>query len=107
MFDVVTPAITMQAKIPNMNGTSPIRVVMNALIAAEEFACSSYQCPINRYEQTPMISQPTSSSNRFGREHHDQHRAGEQRQHEVEPGVALVAVHVAQRVDVHHQRDRR
>ena len=50
---------------PNMNGTSPTRVVRNALIAAEEFAWSSYQCPINRYEQMPMISQPTSSSNRF------------------------------------------
>jgi hypothetical protein len=48
MFDVVPPAITMHAKIPNMNGTSPIRVVMNALIAAEEFTCSSYQWPINR-----------------------------------------------------------
>jgi hypothetical protein len=32
-----------------MNGTSPTRVVMNALIAAEEFAWSSYQCPISRY----------------------------------------------------------
>ena len=33
---------------PNMNGTSPIRVVRKALIAALEFSCSSYQCPISR-----------------------------------------------------------
>ena len=51
---------------PNMNGTSPIRVVMNALIAAFEFSLTSYQWPISRYEQTPMTSQPTSSWIRFG-----------------------------------------
>ena len=61
MFVVVNPVAKISAKIPNMNGTSPTRVVMNALIAALEFSCSSYQCPISRYEQTPMISQPTSS----------------------------------------------
>src|SRR3954453_1659650 len=66
MFDVVPPAITMQAKIPNMNGTSPIRVVMNALIAEDEFTCSSYQWPINRNGQIPMTPQPTRSSNRLG-----------------------------------------
>ena len=48
MFEVVTPVATISAKIPNMNGTSPIRVVMNALIAALEFSLSSYQCPISR-----------------------------------------------------------
>src|SRR5947207_1371326 len=52
-------------KIPNMNGTSPTRVVRNALIAAPELAGSSYQCPISRYEQTPMTSQPTRSWNRL------------------------------------------
>src|SRR5262249_4859154 len=65
MFEVVMPVSSMQQKIPNMNGTSPTRVVRNALIAADEFAWSSYQCPINRYEQTPMISHPTNSRNRF------------------------------------------
>ena len=48
MLDVVNPVATISAKMPNMNGTSPIRVVMNALIAAFEFCFSSYQCPINR-----------------------------------------------------------
>ena len=58
MFDVVNPVAKINAMMPNMNGTSPIRVVMNALIAASEFCFSSYQWPISRYEQTPMISQP-------------------------------------------------
>src|SRR5215470_8245860 len=61
MFEVVIPVAKISAKIPNMNGTSPIRVVMNALIADPEFTGSSYQWPISRYEQTPMTSQPTSS----------------------------------------------
>ena len=37
------PVAKINAKIPNMNGTSPTLVVMNALIAAPEFAGSSYQ----------------------------------------------------------------
>ena len=61
MFDVVKPVAKISAKIPNMKGTSPTRVVRNALIAAFEFSFSSYQWPTSRYEQTPMISQPTSS----------------------------------------------
>ena len=48
MFVVVKPVAKISAKIPNMNGTSPTRVVRNALIAALEFSCSSYQCPISR-----------------------------------------------------------
>ncbi len=43
MFDVVNPVAKIRAKIPNMNGTSPTRVVMNALMAAFEFCLSSYQ----------------------------------------------------------------
>ncbi len=66
MFDVVNPVAKISAKMPNMNGTSPIRVVMNALMAASEFCFSSYQCPISRYEQTPMISHPIRSWIRFG-----------------------------------------
>ena len=65
MFVVVNPVAKISAKIPNMNGTSPTRVVMNALIAALEFSCSSYQWPISRYEHTPMISQPTRSISRL------------------------------------------
>ena len=48
MFVVVKPVAKIKAKMPNMNGTSPIRVVRKALIAALEFSCSSYQCPISR-----------------------------------------------------------
>ena len=48
MFEVVMPVAYTSAKMPNMNGTSPTRVVRNALIAAEEFSLSSYQCPISR-----------------------------------------------------------
>ena len=66
MLDVVNPVAKINAKMPNMNGTSPIRVVMNALIAASEFCFSSYQCPISRYEHTPMTSHPISSWIRFG-----------------------------------------
>ena len=42
------PGAKINAMMPNMNGTSPIRVVMNALIAAFEFSFSSYQWPISR-----------------------------------------------------------
>jgi hypothetical protein len=48
MFDVLKPVAAMSAKIPNMNGTSPIRVVMNALIEAFEFSLSSHQWPMRR-----------------------------------------------------------
>jgi hypothetical protein len=48
MFDVSRPVAKTSAKMPNMNGTSPTRVVMNALIAAFEFVFSSHQCPISR-----------------------------------------------------------
>ncbi len=61
MLVVVNPVTAINAMMPNMNGTSPTRVVMNALIAASEFSLTSHQWPINRYEQTPMTSQPTSS----------------------------------------------
>jgi hypothetical protein len=43
MLEVVRPVAATSAKIPNMNGTSPMRVVMNALMAALELACSSHQ----------------------------------------------------------------
>ena len=65
MFVVVNPVAAISMMIPNMNGMSPIRVVMNALIAAFEFCFSSYQWPISRYEQTPMTSHPISSSIRL------------------------------------------
>jgi hypothetical protein len=48
MFVVVNPVTAINAMMPNMNGTSPIRVVMNALIAAFEFSFSSHQWPISR-----------------------------------------------------------
>ncbi len=48
MFVVVNPVAKISAKMPNMNGMSPTRVVMNALIAAFEFVFSSHQCPISR-----------------------------------------------------------
>ena len=48
MFEVVNPVAKISAKMPNMNGTSPTLVVMNALIAAFEFVLSSHQCPIKR-----------------------------------------------------------
>src|SRR5262249_4395381 len=65
MFEVVIPVAYTRAKMPNMNGTQPTRERMNPLIAADELRGSSYQRRLHRYEQTPMISHPTSSSNRF------------------------------------------
>ena len=48
MFEVVNPVMNTRAKIPNMNGTSPTRVVMKALIAEPEFSLSSHQWPIRK-----------------------------------------------------------
>ena len=48
MFVVVEPGGAISVMMPNMNGMSPMRVVMNALIAALEFSLTSHQCPINR-----------------------------------------------------------
>ena len=45
---VVNPVAAISTKMPNMNGTSPTRVVMNALIAALEFSLTSHQWPISR-----------------------------------------------------------
>ena len=43
MLVVVNPVAAISMMMPNMNGTSPIRVVMNALIAASELGFSSHQ----------------------------------------------------------------
>ena len=48
----------------NMN-TSPMRVVMKALMAALRADSFPYQKPINRYEHRPMISQPTNIVSRL------------------------------------------
>ena len=48
MFEVVNPVMKTSTKIPNMNGTSPTRVVMKALIAELELTWSSHQWPIRR-----------------------------------------------------------
>ena len=42
---------------PTSIPTSPIRLTMNALLAASQLTFSSYQKPIKRYEQTPTSSQ--------------------------------------------------
>ena len=44
---------------------SAMRVTMNALAAPARACGSSQACPISRYEQTPMTSQPMSSTNRW------------------------------------------
>ncbi len=48
MFVVVNPVRAISMMMPNMNGMSPTRVVMNALIAALEFSLTSHQWPISR-----------------------------------------------------------
>src|SRR6266478_666775 len=54
------PAAQNSTKMPNMKPTSPMRVVMNAFMAAFELARSSCQWPMRRYEATPTPSQPIS-----------------------------------------------
>lgn len=43
---------------------SPSRVTRNALIAPSRASGSSQWWPIRKYEQMPITSQPTSSTNR-------------------------------------------
>ena len=50
---------------PNSMNTSPIRVVMKALIAASRADFLPYQKPINRYEHSPMISQAINKRTRL------------------------------------------
>ena len=54
------PAAQNSTKMPNMKPTSPTRVVMNAFMAAFEFATSSCQWPMRRYEARPTPSHPIS-----------------------------------------------
>ena len=53
-----------------------------------------------------MTSQPDQQLDQVVGDDHGEHRGGEQRQHHVEPGEPRVAVHVAERVDVHAERHR-
>ncbi len=62
---LAVPAAKVRAKIPNTKGTSPVFVVMKALMAASEFSFSSHQWPMSRYEQRPTSSHPTSSWKRL------------------------------------------
>ena len=48
MLVVVNPVAAIRAMMPNVNGMSPMRVVMNALIAALEFSLTSHQWPMSR-----------------------------------------------------------
>ena len=55
------PKITKTAKIPSENPKSPIRLTINALIAAALAEGRSYQKPISRYDISPTPSQPKNS----------------------------------------------
>ena len=50
---------------PSSMNTSPMRVVIKALMAAARADSLPYQKPINRYEHRPMISQPTNRVSRL------------------------------------------
>jgi hypothetical protein len=50
---------------PRSMKTSPMRVVINAFTAASRVEGRANQKPINRYEQSPMISQPMNSSSKL------------------------------------------
>ena len=47
---------------PSRNEKSPIRLTMNAFLAAFDGGFFSNQNPISRYEHSPTPSQPTYSS---------------------------------------------
>ena len=51
------PRLVQSRPSPTSIPTSPIRLTMNALLAASQLIFSSYQKPISRYEQTPTSSQ--------------------------------------------------
>ena len=51
--------------VPTNRPTSPTRTVRNAFSAARLLASSSHQCPINKNEHRPMISQPRISCTMF------------------------------------------
>ena len=106
MFVVVNPVAAISTMMPNMNGTSPIRVVMNALIAA--FGVRLLLPPVTDQQVGADAHDlpPDQQLDQVVGHDHREHRRREHRQHDVEPREPHVAVHVAQRVDVHHQRDR-
>jgi len=58
------PAPSPSTMTPSSSPASPTRVTRNALTAARELALSSQWWPMRKYEQTPMISQPTYSTRR-------------------------------------------
>ena len=83
-------------------------MVRNAFCEAFLGASSSYQKPMSRYEHRPMSSHVTKSEQEVVGEHEREHRRGEQRQDRVVPALAVVVVHVADRVDLDargHERD--
>ena len=55
------PAAKNRVMMPSIRPTSPMRVVMKALMAASELAFSSHQWPMSMNEHSPTSSQPISS----------------------------------------------
>ncbi len=72
--EAAEPKIASKSSVPNRNTStasptsikvSPIRVVMNAFLAASAFSVLSNQNPISRYEQSPTPSHPRYSRRKF------------------------------------------
>ena len=55
------PAAKKRVMMPSIRPTSPVRVVMKALMAALELTPSSHQWPMSMNEHRPTSSQPISS----------------------------------------------
>ena len=51
--------------IASRKAKSPMRLTMNALLAAAEFLRSVYQYPIRRYEHSPTPSHPRNNTGRL------------------------------------------
>ena len=74
---------------------------------ARLLASSSHQCPISRNEQRPMISQPRISWTMFSARTIVNMPALNSVMRGEEVGVAAVAAHVLERVDLHQRGDER
>ena len=89
-----------------MKPKSPTRLVTNAFLPALDAASPlDTRTPISRYEQRPTPSQPRNVSRKLDGEDEHQHRRGEQVEVGEEPREPLVAVHVADRVEVDQRAD--
>ena len=92
---------------PTSRPMSPTRTVKNAFSAARALASLLPPVP-DQHERAEAHDLPAEDElDHVLGEHHHQHAGGEQRDGGEEVGVAAVAAHVLERVDLHERRDER